>query len=205
MPAALVFVLATLVVLGGCAPLPVAFYTGDASQGRLLYGNCSLGGVPEGLLLARSGIEILVDNRGQDDSAVVHLRYDVAHGHRVRLASREIAVDPRDGSGPRIGAIDAIDVSDRADPDGWKDNRVRRAGLRPPEILMDDAQLPPLSTGPRPYMSIRHYWAAARIPTGHAHTLWLQLPELTVDGASVVFTPIRFDRHLRVAPAPLNC
>lgn len=205
MPARFVFILATLVLLGGCVPLPVTFYTADASQGRLSYNGCSLGVVPEGLLVARSGIEVLVDIRAQGDSAVVHLRYDIGHGHRVRLASREIAVDPRDGSGPRVGVIEAIDVSDRADPDGWKDNPARRAGLRPPDILMDDAQLPPLPTGPRPYMSIRHYWAAARVPTGHADTLWLQLPDLTVDGASVVFTPIRFDRHSRVALAPLNC
>jgi hypothetical protein len=199
------FFAAVLALLGGCAPVPVAFYVGDASHGRLSYNSCTMGVVPEGLFVARSGIEVLADIRTRGDAEVVYLRYDVGPGHRVRLARREIEADPHDGRGPRIGVIDAIDLLDRADPDGWKDNPARRAGLRPPEILMDDSQLPPLATGARPFMPIRHYWAAARVLTGHADSLWLQLPELTLDGAPVVFTPIRFDRQVGLVLAPLNC
>ena len=33
----------------------------------------------------------------------------------------------------------------------------------------------------------------------------LQLPDLTVDGASITFPEIRFDRQSRVVLAPLNC
>ena len=206
MPARFVIVVAAyLALLGGCAPLPLTFYTAEASEGRLSYNRCSLGVLSEGVLVARAGIEILADIRPRGDAEIVHLRYDVGHGHKVRLASREIGVDSHDGSGPRIGVVDAIDVWDRADPDGWKNDPARRAGLRPPEIVMDDSQLPPLPTGPRPYLTIRHYWAAVRVSTGHADSLWLKLPSLTVDGASVVFTPIRFDRDVQVVPAPLNC
>jgi hypothetical protein len=151
------------------------------------------------------GTNLLAGIRTVGDDEVVHLRYDVGHGHRVRLASREIAADPRDGSEPGIGVIAAIDLSDRANPDGWKDNPARRAGLRPPDLLMDDSQLPALPTGPRPFLPIRHYWIAARFPTGHADPLWLQLPDLTVDGVLVVFPPIRFDRRERVVAAPVNC
>jgi hypothetical protein len=206
MPARFVCLFAAgLVLLSGCAPLPVTFYVGDAGEGRLSYNSCSLGVVPDGLFVARGGIEVLADIRSVGGADVVQLRYDVGPGHQVRLASREIEVDRRDGSGPRIGVIEAIDLFDRADPDGWKDNPARRAGLRRPQIVMDDAQLPPLPTGQRPYVPIRHYWAATRVSTGQSDSLWLKLPDLVVDGAPVVFTPIRFDRHVRVALAPLNC
>jgi hypothetical protein len=202
----ILFLVAVLLLLGGCAPMPVAFYVGQASDnGRLSYNTCSLGVVPDGLLVAQSGIEILADIRAGGETEVVQLRFDVAHGHRVRLASRDVEVDPRDGSGSRIGVIDAIDMWDRSDPDGWKNNPARRAGLRPPELLMDGAQLPPLTTGARPSSPVRHYWVATRVLTRHADSLWLKLPDLTVDGAPVVFDPIRFDRHVRVVMAPLNC
>ena len=191
--------------MAGCAPLPVTSYVGDSGAGRLSYGSCSLRVVPEGLVVERSGIEVLADIRPQGDEEVVQLRYDVGHGHRVRLASREVAVDPRDGSGPRIGAIEAIDVLGRADPYGWKDLPARRAGLRPPDLLMVDSQLPELPTGPRPVANVRHYWVASAVSTGHASRLWLQLPDLTVDDALVVFPPIRFERHTRVVAAPANC
>ena len=206
LPARFVFwLVAALCLLGGCAPLPVTFYVGDASRGRLSYGSCSLGAVPEGLVVAEGGIEVLVDVRARGDFEVVDLRYDVGRGHRVRLASREIEVDPRDGSAPRIGVIEAIDLFDRADPDGWKDAPARRAGLRAPDVLMDDSPLPPLPTGPRPPVSVRHYWVATRVSTGHADALWLTLPDLTVDGARVAFSPIRFDRQARVVLVPANC
>lgn len=205
MQARIVSFVAGLVVMGGCVPLPVTFYVGDPGAGRLSYNSCSLGVVPEGLVVSRAGIEVLADIRSRGDDEVVHLRYDVGRGHRVRLASREIAVDARDGSRPRIGVIDAIDLSDRADPFGWKDSPARRAGLRPPDLLMDDSQLPPLPTGRRPFLPIRHYWIASFISTGHARPLWLQLPDLTVDDVLVVFPPIRFDRQTRMVLAPMNC
>ena len=185
--------------------MPVTFYAGDPSAGRLSYNSCSLGVVPEGLVVARAGIEVLADIRSRGDDEVIHLRYDVGHGHRVRLASREIAVDARDGSRPRIGVINAIDLSDRADPFGWKDSPARRAGLRLPHLLMDDSQPPPLPTGRRPFLPIRHYWVASMISNRPSSPLWLQLPDLTVDEVLVVFPPIRFDRQTRMVLAPVNC
>ena len=199
------FLVTGLLVVGGCAPLPVTFYVGDSGVGRLSYNSCSLGAVPEGLVVERGGIEVLADIRPRGDNEVVQLRFDIGHGHQVRLASREITADPRDGSVPRSGVIEAIDLFDRADPDGWKENAARRAGLRAPGILMDDSQLPPLATGPRPALTVRHYWGASTVAAGHANVLWLQLPALDVDGGLVVFPPIRFERHTRVLVAPVNC
>ncbi len=199
------FLLAGLLVVGGCAPFSVTFYVGDGGAGRLSYNSCSLGAVPEGLVVERGGVEVLADIRPRGDNEVVRLRFDIGHGHRVRLTSREITADPRDGSVPRTGMIEAIDLFDRADPDGWKENAVRRAGLRAPGILMDDSQLPPSSTGPRPALTVRHYWVASAIAAGHAKVLWLQLPALDVDGGVVVFPPIRFERHTRLLVAPVNC
>jgi hypothetical protein len=199
------FLLTGLLVVGGCAPLPVTFYVGDTSVGRLSYNSCSLGAVPEGLVVERGGVEVLADIRPRGDNEVVQLRFDIGHGHQVRLAAREITADPRDGSVPRTGMIEAIDLFDGADPDGWKENADRRAGLRDPGTLMDDSPLPPLATGPRPVLTVRHYWVASALATGHANVLWLQLPALDVDGALVVFPPIRFERHTRVLAAPVNC
>lgn len=195
----------SLLGVAGCAPLPTAFYVGDSGAGRLSYNSCSLGAVPEGLVVERGGVEVLADVRPRGDNELVQLRFDVGQGHRVHLASREVTADPRDGSGPRPGVIQAIDLSDRPDPDGWKENPARRAGLRATDTLMDDSKPPPLATGPSPRLSVRHYWVASTVATGHAHVLWLQLPDLNVDGRSVVFPAIRFERHTRVLVAPVNC
>jgi hypothetical protein len=185
--------------------LPVTFYVGDSGAGRLSYNSCSLGAVPEGLVVELGGVEVLADVRPHGDNELVQLRFDVGQGHRVHLASREVTADPRDGSGPRSGVIQAIDVSDRTDPDGWKENPARRAGRRAPDTLMDDSQPPPRATGRSPRLTVRHYWAASIVATAHAPVLWLQLPDLNVDGRLVVFPAIRFERHTRVLVAPVNC
>jgi hypothetical protein len=185
--------------------LPATFYVGDSGAGRLAYSSCSLGAVPEGLVVERGGVEVLADIRPRGVNELVQLRFDVGQGHRVHLASRQVTADPRDGSGPRIAVIQAIDLYDRPDPDGWKENPARRAGLRAPDTLMDDSPPPPLATGPSPHLTVRHYWVASTVATGHAHVLWLQLPDLNVDGRLVVFPAIRFERHTRVLAAPLNC
>lgn len=192
-------------LLAGCVPLPLPFYVGDESAGRLSYNSCSLGDVPEGLVLSRAGIMLLVSVRQWRGDEVVHIRYDIGKGHRVQLAGREVAVNPRDGSAPRIGAIDRIDLWDRVPDDGYETLPARSAGLGPPDLLMDDAQLPPLPTGPRPILPVRHYWVATHVQTGHADRVWVKLPDLTVDGASIAFPEIRFDRRFRAVLAPLNC
>lgn len=201
-----VFIAASAVaLLAACVPLPRSFYVGDESAGRLSYNSCSLGVIPEGLEVSRAGIVLLVSVRQWREDEVVHIRYDIGKGHRAQLASRQVVVDARDGSTPRVGTIDWIDLSDRVQEDGYESLPARRAGLRPPELLMDDSQLPPLPTGPRPFMPVRHYWVATHVKTGHADRIWVKLPDLTVDGAPVAFPEIRFDRRLRVILAPLNC
>jgi hypothetical protein len=192
-------------LLAGCAPLPLSFYVGDESAGRLSYNSCSLGVIPEGLEVSRAGIVMLVSVMQWREDEVVHVRYDIGKGHRVQLASREVVLDTRDGSAPRIGAIDWIDVWDRVQEDGYESLPARRAGLRPPELLMDDSQLPPLPTGRRPNLPVRHYWVATHVQTGHADRVWVKLPDLTVDGTPVAFPEIRFDRRFRLVLAPLNC
>jgi hypothetical protein len=193
------------VLLVGCAPLPLSFYVGDESVGRLSYNSCSLGVIPEGLEVSRAGIGLLVSVTQWREDEVVHVRYDIGKGHRVQLASHEVVLDTRDGSAPRSGAIDWIDLWDRAQEDGYERLAARRAGLRPPDLLMDDSQLPPLSTGLRPYLPVRHYWVATHVKTGHADRVWVKLPDLTVDGTTVEFPEIRFDRRFRLVLASLNC
>ena len=192
-------------LLTGCAPLPISFYVGDENTGRLSYNSCSLGAVPEGLEVSRGGIVSLVDVRQWREDEVVHVRYDIGKGHRAQLASREVIVDVRDGSAPRIGTIDSVDLWDRVQEDGYKSLPARRAGLRPPDLLMDDSQLPPLTTGARPFLPVRHYWVAAHVKTGHADRVWVKLPDLKVDDMPVAFPEIRFDRRFRLILAPLNC
>ena len=192
-------------VLAGCAPLSLSFYLGDENAGRLSYNSCSLGAIPEGLEVSRAGIALLVDVRQWREDEVVHVRYDIGKGHRAQLASREVVVDARDGSAPRIGAIEWIDLWDRVQEDGYESLPARRAGVQPPDLMMDDSQLPPLPTGARPFLPVRHYWVATHIRTGHADRVWVKLPALTVDGAPVAFPEIRFDRRFRLVLAPLNC
>jgi hypothetical protein len=110
----------------------------------------------------------------------------------------------RDGSAPRIGMIDSVDLWGRAQADGYESHPARRAGLRPPDMVMDDSQLPPLPTGPRPFHPVRHDWVVAHAKSGHADRLWVKLPDLRVDGMPVEFPEIRFDRRLRLVFAPLN-
>lgn len=206
MLARVVFIaLSGAVLFTGCAPLPLSFYVGDESAGRLSYNSCSLGGMPEGLEVSRAGIGLLVHVRQWHDDAVVHVRYDIGKGHLAQLASREVVVDLRDGSAPRIGAIEWVDLWDRVPDDGYESLPGRHAGLRPPGLLMDGSSLPPLSSGPRPFMHVRHYWIAAHVKTGHAERAFVRLPDLTVDGAAVTFPAIRFDRRSTVVLAPLNC
>jgi hypothetical protein len=192
-------------LLAACVPLSRSFYVGDENAGRLSYNSCSLGPVPEGLEVARAGIVLLVDVRQWREDEVVHVRYDIGKGHRAQLASREVIINARDGSAPRVGAIESMDLWDRVREDGYESLPARRAGLRPPDLLMDDSQLPPLPTGPRPFLPVRHYWVAAHVKTGHADRVWVKLPDLTVDGAPVAFPEIRFDRRFRLVLAPLNC
>jgi hypothetical protein len=192
-------------LLAACVPLPISFYVGDENAGRLSYNNCSLGAVPEGLELSRGGIMLLVDVRQWRDDEVVHVRYDISKGHRAKLASREVIADVRDGGGPRVGKIDSIDLWDRVEADGYESLPARRAGLRPPDMVMDDSQLPPLPTGPRPFIPVRHYWIAAHVKSGHADRIWVKLPDLTVDGMPVAVPEIRFERRSRLVLAPLNC
>jgi hypothetical protein len=193
-------------LLAGCVPLPVAYYIGDENAGRLSYNSCSLGGSSEGLEVSRAGIFLLVDVRQWGEDEVVHVRFDIGRGHRAQLASREVIVDTRDGSQPRIGTIESIDLWGRVRQDGYESLPARRAGLRPPDLLMDDSQPPPLPTGGTPpFLPVRHYWAAAHVKTGHADRIWVKLPDLTVDGAPVAWPDIRFERRLRLALAPLNC
>jgi len=192
-------------LLAGCAPLPISFYVGDENAGRLSYSSCSLGAIPEGLEVSRAGIVLLVAVRQWREDEVVHFRYDIGKGHRAQLASREVIVDARDGSAPRIGTIDSVDLWDRVQEDGYESLPARRAGLRPPDLLMDDSQLPPLPTGPRPFLPVRHYWVAAHVKSGHADRIWVKLPDLTVDDMPVAFPEIRFDRRFRLILAPLNC
>ena len=201
-----IFIAVSVISLqGGCAPLSLSFYVGDESAGRLSYNSCSLGVVPEGLTVSRSGIVLLVSVQQWGDDEVVRVRFDIGKGHRVQLAGREVIVDPRDGSAPRIGSIDRIDLWDRVPEDGYERLPVRRAGLGPPDLLMDDSQLQPLPTGPRPLLSVRHYWVATHVKTGHADRIWVKLPDLTVDGAPIAIPEIRFDRRYRAVLAPLNC
>lgn len=201
-----VFIVASAAaLLAGCVPLPLSFYVGDESAGRLSYSSCSLGVIPEGLEVSRAGIVMLVSVMQWREDEVVHVRYDIGKGHRVQLANREVLLDARDGSAPRIGAIDWIDLWDRVQEDGYESLPARRAGLRPPGLLMDDSQLPPLPTGLRPYLPVRHYWVATHVKTGHADRVWVKLPDLTVDGTPVAFPEIRFDRRFRLVLAPLNC
>ena len=192
-------------LLAGCIPLPLSFYVGDESAGRPSYNSCSLGVMPEGLEVSRAGIALLVSVRQWREGEVVQVRYDIGQGHRAQLAGREVVVDARDGSVPRIGSIDGIDLWDRVPEDGYEGLPARRAGLRPPDLPMDDSPLPPLPTGPRPVLPVRHYWVAAHVDTGHADRVWVKLPDLRVDGARVVFPEIRFDRQSRLVLAPLNC
>ena len=202
---AIFIAVSAVALLTGCAPLLLSFYVGDESAGQISYNSCSLGVRPEGLAVSRAGIELLVTVRQWRYGEVVHVRYDIGKGHRAQLAGREVIVDPRDGSAPRIGAIDAIDLSDRVPDDGYEMLPARRSGLRPPNLLMDDSQLPPLPTGPRQFMPLRHYWVATHVQTRHADQVWVKLPDLTVDGALIAFPEIRFDRQSRVVLAPLNC
>jgi hypothetical protein len=188
-----------------CAPLPVSFYLGDEGVGRLSYNSCSLGRTSEGLTVSRAGIEALVSVQPSRGEEVVHVRYDIGKGHRAQLATREVVVDLRDGSQPRIGVIDWVDLWDRVPQDGYEALPARRAGLSPPDLVMDDSQLPPLPSGLRPFTPVRHYWVATRVKSGHAQRLWVKLPDLTVDGAIIAFPEIRFDRQFSVVLAPLNC
>ena len=192
-------------VIAGCVPLPLPFYVGDESAGRLAYDSCSFGDIPEGLVLSRAGIMLLVSVRQWHGDEVVHIRYDVGNGHRAQLAGPVVAVDPRDGRAPRIGTIDWIDLWDRVPEDGYEMLPARSTGLGPPNLLMDDAQLPLLPTGPRPFLPVRHYWVATHVQTGHADRVWVKLPDLNVDGASIAFPEIRFDLRFRAVLAPLNC
>lgn len=200
-----VLVAASGAALCACVPLPVSFYVGDEDAGRLSYNSCSVGGTSEGLRVARAGIEVLVAVQPSAGGEVVHVRYDIGKGHRAQLASREVVVQLRDGSEPRVGVIDSIDLWDRVPQNGYETLPARRAGLGPPNLLMDDSPLPPLPTGPRPLMPVRHYWVATHVQSGHAQHLWVKLPDLTVDGALVAFPEIRFDRRTSVVLAPLNC
>jgi len=201
-----VFIAASVAALhAGCVPLSRSFYVGDESAGRFSYNSCSLGVIPEGLEVSRAGIVLLVSVWQWREDEVVHVRYDIGKGHRVQLANREVVVDAHDGSAPRIGSIDWIDLWDRVQEDGYESLPARREGLRPPDLLMDDSQLPPLPTGPRPVLLVRHFWVATHVKTGHADRVWVKLPDLTVDGAPVAFPEIRFDRQFRLVLAPLNC
>ena len=202
---AIFIAVSAVALLAACAPLPLSFYVGDEGAGQNSYNSCSLGVMPEGLAISRAGIEMLVTVRQRRDDEVVHVRYDIGIGHRARLASQRMIVDLRDGSAPRIGTIDAIDLWDRMPEEGYETLPARRAGLRPPDLLVDDSQLPPLPTGPRPFLPVRHYWVATHVQTRHADQVWVTLPDLTVDGASITFPEIRFDRRSRVIFAPLNC
>jgi hypothetical protein len=194
---------ATLVA--ACVPVPLSFYVGDESAGRASYDSCSLGVMPEGLEVSRAGIGLLVSVRQWQGDDVVHVRYDIGEGHRAQLAGREVVVDVRDGRAPRTGTIDWIDLWDRVQEDGYEALPARRAGLRPPDLPMDDSPLPPPATGPRPLPPVRHYWVAAHVDTGHADRFWVTLPDLTVDGKRVAFPEIRFERQSRLVLAPLNC
>ncbi len=192
-------------LLAGCAPVPISFYVGDESAGQLAYESCSLGVAPEGLAISRSGIALLVSVRQWKGGEVVHVRYDIGNGHRAQLADYGVIVDRRDGREPQAGAFDRIDLWDRVPDDGYANLPARSAGLRAPDLLMDDSQLPPLPTGQRPFLPVRHYWVAAHVQTEHADRIWVKLPALTVDGTRVAFPEIRFDRRSRVVMAPLNC
>ena len=75
----------------------------------------------------------------------------------------------------------------------------------PPDLWMDDSQLPSLPTGPQPFLPVRHYWVATHVKTEHADRVWVKLPDLTVDGAPVTFPEIHFDRRNHMVLAPLNC
>ena len=185
-------------LLASCASLAFSFYVGDEGAGQNSYNNCSLGVIPEGLAISRAGIEMLVTVRQTRDDEVVHVRYDIGKGHRAQLGNRQIIVDPRDGSAPRNGSIDAIDLWDRVPEAGYEMLPERRSGLRPPDFRMDDSQLPPLPTGPRPFLPVRHYWVATHVQTRHADSVWVKLPDLTVDGKSITFPEIRFDRRSHV-------
>lgn len=196
---------ASAAALCACAPLPVSFYVGNEGAGRLSYNSCSLRGMFEGLMIVRAGIGVLVSVQPSAEDEVVHVRYDLDKGHRAQLATREVVVYLHDDKDPRIGVVDSIDLWDRVPQHGYESLPARRAGLRAPDLLMDDAPLPPLPTDPRPVTPVRHYWMAAHVQSGHAQRLWVKLPDLIVDGAPVAFEPIRFDRRSSVVLAPLNC
>jgi hypothetical protein len=57
--------------------------------------------------------------------------------------------------------------------EGYEMLPARSAGLGPPDLLMDDAQMPPLSTGRRPFLPVRHHWIATRAQTAHAERVWM--------------------------------
>src|SRR5690242_10482403 len=76
------FLLSGLLGVAGCAPVPVTFYVGDSGVGRLSYNSCSLGAVPEGLVVGRGGVEVLADIRPRGDNEVVQLRFDIGPGHQ---------------------------------------------------------------------------------------------------------------------------
>ena len=192
-------------LLASCAPVSLPVYVGDAGAGGQAYSRCSLGDLPDGLVLARDGIQLLVSVRQWQGDEVVEVRYDIGPGHRAQLAKREVVVDLHDGGAPRTGAIDRIDLWDRVPDGGYETLPERRAGLATPALQMDDAPLPPLATGRRPDLPVRHYWVATHVRTGHAETVWVKLPDLIVDGAPVAFPEVRFDRRRLRALAPLNC
>ena len=163
-------------VIAGCVPLPLPFYVGDESAGRLAYDSCSFGDIPEGLVLSRAGIMLLVSVRQWHGDEVVHIRYDVGNGHRAQLAGPVVAVDLRDGRAPRIGTIDWIDLWDRVPEDGYEVLPARSTGLGPPNLLMDDAQLPLLPTG----------WPASTILSARRQLSWpVEVGEF-IDGQSVL-------------------
>lgn len=139
------------------------------------------------------------------EDEVVHIRYDISKGHSALLSSREVIVNVHGGSGQRIGAIESIDLWDRVLADGYESLPARRAGLWPPDQLMDDSQLPPLLAGARPFLPVRYYWVAVHVKTGHADRVWVKLPDLAVDGGLITFPEIRFDRRFSLVLAPLNC
>ncbi len=189
--------LAAAVASSACVPLATHVYVADATAGRLVHSSCTLDrDVPDGIEVERGGVRAIV--RLGPFSRTIEARYDVPPGRTLVLTSDRFRIDPRDGRPvsdavfPRISRVDA--------PARNYDNPYVQSAM-----VSIGAPLEGGISGPGAGSeSWKHYWIAAPLDVD-AREVVVTLPAATVDGASIAFPDIRFERRFLVAMAPLNC
>ncbi|VTU46649.1 hypothetical protein SRS16P3_00361 (plasmid) [Variovorax sp. SRS16] len=185
----------------GCAPIPVALYVADATQGKIIDYACSINkGVPEGIEVEMQGLHAQVKLVQAFSQGYLEVRLDVPPGMTVQLDDATATITRADGRPALSAQYPNISLVDSPGINSFSGSPALAKYMVPVRTPLVGGRM---VIGRQAWD--KHYWMAARFGMQEASDVSVTLPDFTINGTPAQFPVLRFHRELFVLLAPFNC